>query len=122
MEDQETMPVDGLTGFFAELKAIVLFSGKEWNWLMLSFQHHYDAELNSAINVGGWLYGMNNMRRFSDESDKTVELSSRQLNHMMKSVENDSEAAHVKVFPKLYKIFSALQSKQDEVNASLTKQ
>jgi hypothetical protein len=111
----ETMEVR----FWAELKAIVVFSDDEWRWLLLSFEHHYDSTLKTAVDKGGWLYGMNNRRMFSNGECTDVELSQRQLGWMMKSLEMDVLSCSKELYKKLKDIFFKLQEKQNEVNETL---
>ena len=76
--------------FSAEVSCMLVFTDAQWNLIMESFCNHYDWELKGAPAYGGWLYGLNNQRKFSNDTENwELQFTFRQVDLIIKSLELD---------------------------------
>ena len=73
--------------YIAELKANIELNDSDFNLLLDCSARHYDSTVRSISEVGGFLYGLNNRRNFSNGADLTTEFSERELGLLIKSIE-----------------------------------
>lgn len=115
--------------FCAELKLNVEFTDEEFNIIFNNAAHHYDSTVKSTTipGHGAFLYGMKNRRDWEkssgDSPDYAYEwdLSSRDLNLILKAIEFDRDYNAIVLYHKLRNIFQEMQEANIEMNKKLKK-
>jgi len=104
---------------WAEIEINIEFSDSDWAFLLECFAHHYDGYIKSCVEQGGFMYGRNNRRIFSNGENKYCELTFRQLDSVLKAIEfNPSEQAD-RLNSELWKIVHDVRATSEEVNKNL---
>lgn len=78
--------------FSAELTASIEIPDLEFNYLYRFCATHYDSRVQEAANIGEFLYGTKNRREFSNGEDKCIDVTFRQCDLLLKSLEMDKGA------------------------------
>jgi len=105
--------------FSAELRAKIEISDSDFRLLLESSSRHYDHAVQSISMVGGFLYGYNNVRDFSNGENKTVGVTMREIGLMLKSLEGVATDKADFLGRHLYKIVEELAKKSEELNKVL---
>lgn len=105
--------------FFATLSAEVEISDSDFNLILENAANHYDSTVQDSVKIGGFLYGFKNRRDFSKGKDKIVELTSRQLGLVLKSIEFNNSNQAIFLCKRLYKIAMEMQQKTIELNKTI---
>ena len=107
--------------FFATLSVEIDMSDKDFNILLQCASNHYDFTVQSGAAVGGFLYGLKNRRDFSNGEYKKIEVSTRQIGLILKSLEGNGTDEARYIGENLYRIAMELHSTASEINNSLQK-
>jgi len=102
--------------FYATLTASVQISDEEFNLIMISAKEHYDFKIQSSVESGGWLYGAKNRRDFYCGENKELEMTSTQMQLVMKSLEFPVREKGSELYGKILKIFTLMQETQKDIN------
>lgn len=109
--------------FYATLTANVFVSDDDFDFIYQCFQRHYDTTIKMAADVGGFLYGFKNRRtkfypeeEINDEYNRTIELSNRQIQLVLKSMEMQSSEQASAINLRFHKIISELIFAQNHLN------
>lgn len=107
--------------FYATLTAVVYISDKDFELLLQLSSNHYDHKVQSISMIGGFLYGNKGKRDFnpSDEELKELELSTRQIGLLLKSLEMCATDDGSYLANRFYNIAMELQAKQEQLNKTL---
>jgi hypothetical protein len=73
--------------FQAEILAHIEFPDEDFEFIWECCTHHYDLTVKAMVNIGGFLYGFRNRRSFSNNVDKAADLTLRQIDLVLKSLE-----------------------------------
>lgn len=106
--------------FFANLTATIEFSDEEFETLWSSAKNHYDYAVQSSTEQGGFLYGGRNRRTFSDGTDKTIHLTWRQSDILLKALEFPLTEEKLKISIRLNQIMNEWKEKHNEINKQLS--
>lgn len=110
--------------FYCRLIINIDIEEEQWNYLLKCCDAHYDYKVNSSIKLGGFLYGFEGSREFSKKKDVTVDVTSHQLQLMMKALEmpvdypNQMKMA-LKFTMDLHNIWREYAKKTEEINNQL---
>lgn len=102
------------TTYLATIEANVFISDEEFDLIFKAFERHYDRTIKSASEVGGWLFGFKNRRtkfyetEVIEDEQRTVELSSRRIQLIIKSLEMERSDLASKINFEMHKIYSGL--------------
>jgi hypothetical protein len=115
-------------GFIAEFKVNIDFTDKEFDLIFDNASHHYDNTVKLATIPGpsAFLHGMKNRRNWEKTSGDSPDyaynwdLSSRDLNLMLKAIEFDSSDEAQKLYHKLASIFKEMQEANKRFNDTLS--
>lgn len=102
--------------FFAQLSVSFEIDDADFALLIEEAKNHYDTTVRMSTQLGGFLYGLKGRREFSDGSDKTMDLTFRQIDLLLKACEPSDTDAVYDLRSKLLKVLDALQAKSIEVN------
>jgi len=106
--------------FLAEIKAVIEISDSDFKMLLEQSANHYDHTVQSASMVGGFLYGFHNRRLFSKGEDKKIELSTREMGLILKSLELNNSNNCNRLGRSIHKILQATANKAIEINDIFT--
>lgn len=101
------------------LVVFVKFSDQQWNLIMQAFKQHYDWGLKSAVEIGGWMYGLNNGRILSKGENKEAELTFRQADSILKSIELEFDSSACEIRLALHAILKKMNSTYELLNKQL---
>lgn len=107
--------------FYATLQAHIELNDKDFEFLKERASLHYDLKVKSSVEIGGFLYGLNNRRLFSNGENKVLTVSSNELQTMMKAIEFGSGEHGAFLYNRFHRIWDELQQKQIEINKSVYK-
>lgn len=113
--------------FWANLTIIFQLDDATFTLLENSMRHHYDYTVKSAVEQGGFIYGLRGRRDFlkdklDDEHRNTLELSSRQLQLCMKALEmrhyhsKDTQEPLEQLNTQLHKLWFAYAAQMEVLN------
>lgn len=102
--------------FWAELKPCIEFDDVDFDYIKNAAAIHYDAKVQATVEVGGFLYGFSNRREWSKGEDKVLELTDRQMQLIMKSIEFDNSEIACRISKRLWAISKELRDKSEEIN------
>ncbi len=105
--------------FQAVIMAHVEISDNDFDFILKSCRNHYDFTVKSSVVVGGFLYGFNNRRQFSKGEDKTLDLTSRQLGLIIKSLEMQHNDQGSRIGGYLWKVVNEMQDVFKKTNEQL---
>ena len=115
--------------FEARLSVYIEVTDKEFDYIWEKMKHHYDATINSAIEVGGFMYGLRNRREpypncKLENFDKNLEVDSRKLGLILKSLETPHCVMDINcnLSKKFTKIMKTMCEKNMEINSSYEKE
>jgi|SRR5882672_1257429 len=114
--------------YSAEIRAVVELTDEEFSYLMKACSHHYDGQVESMSKPGSPMYGSKNRRDWhkgepdSFSQDLNVELSSRHLQLLIKSLEMHSTSMAGRLYITLSKIWNRLGTKSLALNEHYAKQ
>lgn len=110
--------------FYAEVFCMLTFTNQEWEFIIDAFKNHYDGSLKAAAECGGWLYGLNNQREYSDDKENCeLKFSFREVDRMITSLEmscqykNDELAKSID--GRLRKVINKISFAAQKANESL---
>ena len=105
--------------FQVEFKAFVEIPDKEFEFILECCKHHYDFTVASSVEVGGFLYGLKNRREFSNGEDKVCDLTFRQIDLILKSIEMYDNEEERNVHRNMFKIIRQMGEENMEMNKNL---
>lgn len=114
--------------YVAIIKAVVELTDEEFYYLMKACSHHYDSAVESMSKPGNPMWASKNNRLFHKQDpekftqDLTVELTSRHLQLLIKSLEMHSTPLAGRLYITLTRIWSKLGAKALALNEHYAKQ
>lgn len=114
--------------YAAIIKAVVELTDEDFNYLWQSCDKHYDGAVESMVKPGSPMWGSSNRRHWHRqdpdkiEQDLTVELTSRHLQLLIKSLELHSTPQAGRLYITLTRIWSKLGAKALALNEQYAKQ
>lgn len=114
--------------FCAELKLNVDFTDEEFNIIFNDALHHYDSTVKAMTKpgYGSFLYGMKNRRDWEKTSGDSPDyayswdLTSKDLNLILKAIEFDENDDAKTLYRKLRNIFQEMQNANIELNKTFS--
>ena len=105
--------------FYAKLSANIEMEDADFKHLKSKAAKHYDSTVKDSVLIGGFLYGLTNRREFSNGEDKTLELSSRELQLCIKALEFDGEEQTNVILKMLIDVLHEMYFQQKQINKNL---
>lgn len=105
--------------FSVELIANVEIHDQDFALLLQEASRHYDGTIQRSVCQGGFLYGLNNRRTFSKGKDIVCDLTGRQLDLLLKTLEQNHSDRALFLSQKLFNVLNKLTSTYKELTASL---
>lgn len=112
-----------MTCFFrAEYKAHIEIPDLEFEFIKKCCERHYDYKIQSLVQVGGFLYGLTNRREWSNREDKVCDLSFREIDLLLKSLEMSRELLSYHISAAFRRICKEMSKQNHEHNKKLEEQ
>jgi len=112
--------------FFATLNANVFINDDDFSFLLECMKHHYDLTIKMSVEIGGFMYGLNNRRTINyrdvDNDDRNCDLSNRELQLILKSLEMQNSIQSTAIKNRFRNILSEMTLHQNNINTNILKQ
>ena len=107
--------------YWAAIEADITMPVEDFRYIMKMAIVHYDHTVNASAEVGGFLYGMNNMvglqSLYCPEGHVNKQLSNRQVQLMYKAIEFDDSSTAARLRNELWKIITGFEEASKKANA-----
>lgn len=111
--------------FYATIGINIEFNDEDFEFIKLSMKHHYDFTVKSSVEVGGFWYGFENLRKWGKEypidgdNPNIGKFEERQMQLILKSIEFSDNPLSYKITKRLYGIVNEMGVKWKEINKQL---
>lgn len=110
--------------FLATITADVFINDDDFYFIKNCFESHYDLNVKMAAELGGWLYGFSVRRTpfkglYITNDQRTVELSKKQIDLILKSLEMHNQKQSVLTRIRFSGIAKQLMETELKINKTL---